>query len=252
MKLLVLLATLSFILVGGMVGAKLLLLARRTRQLPELTMGLGVFLVAFVGYPLSLASISPDLAPLPAKLLFAAGSLASAVGSASFYVFTWKVFRPEAGWARALALTAIVAIFTFAVISVARVAGAAGPAEIFRDRLSVVRNVVTGFSYLWTAVEGLRYYALLRRRLALGLADPVVANRFLLWGVSGVSATLGISVSTAMILLGDAGAGMHPVSMLVVGVAGLTSSVTLYLAFLPPAAWLRFVTRGAGASGSPA
>lgn len=241
MKLLVLLATLSFILVGGLVGAKLLLLARRTRQLPELAVGLGVFLVAFVSYPLSLASISPDLAPATAKLLFATGAFASAVGSASIYVFTWKVFRPDAGWARVLTLVAIGAIFVFAAVSVVRVAGAATPAEVFRDRLSVARNVVTGFSYLWTAVESIRYYALLRRRMALGLADPVVSNRFLLWGVSGVSATLGITVSTAMILLGKAGAGMHPVSMLAVGIAGFTSSVSLYLAFLPPAAWLRFV-----------
>lgn len=241
MKLLVLLATLSFVLVGGLVGAKLLLLARRTRQLPELAVGLGVFLVAFVSYPLSLASLSPDLAPGLAKLIFSAGAVASAVGSASIYVFTWKVFRPDAGWARGVALTAIAAIGAFAVVSIVRVLSVATPAEIFRDQLSVARNVVTGFSYLWTAVEALRYHGLLRRRMGLGLADPVVANRFLLWGVSGVSATLGISVSTAVILLGKAGAGMHPVSMLAVGVAGFTSSVSLYLAFLPPAAWLRFV-----------
>lgn len=248
MKLLILLATLSFILVGGLVGAKLLLLARRTRQLPELAVGLGVFLVAFVSYPLSLVSLSPELPPLAAKLLFATGALASAVGSASIYVFTWKVFRPDDGWARVLTLTAIAAIFVFGAVSVLRVAGAQAPAEVFRDRLFVARNLVTGFSYLWTAVESLRYYALLRRRMALGLADPVVCNRFLLWGVSGVSATLGIAVSTAVVLLGKSGAGMHPVSMLAVGIAGFTSSVSLYLAFLPPATWLRFVAgRGAEA-----
>jgi hypothetical protein len=250
MKLLVLLATLSFVLVGGLVGAKLLLLARRTRQLPELAVGLGVFLVAFVSYPLSLASLSPDLPSLGAKLLYAAGALTSAVGSASIYVFTWKVFRPDARWARVLTLAAIAAIFVFGAVSVLRVAGAASPAEVFRDRLSVARNVVTGFSYLWTAVESLRYFGLLRRRMVLGLADPVVSNRFLLWGVSGVSATLGISVSTAVILLGKAGAGMHPVSMLAVGIAGFTSSVSLYLAFLPPQAWLRFVAGEARQAGA--
>lgn len=250
MEALVLLATLSFILVGGLVGAKLLLLARRTRQLPELAVGLGVFLVAFVSYPLSLASLSPELAPGTAKLLFAIGSVASALGSSSIYVFTWKVFRPDAAWARVLALAAIAAIVAFAGVSVARVAAAAAPSEVFRDQLSVARNCVTGFSYLWTAVEALRYHGLLRRRRALGLADPVVANRFLLWGVSGVSATLGISVSTAVMLTSGAGAGMHPVSMLAVGLAGFTSSVSLYLAFLPPAAWLRFVAGGEARPGA--
>lgn len=242
MKLLVLGATLSFVLVGGAVGVKLLLLAGRTRQLPELTVGLGLFLVALVGYPLSLVSLSPDLAPATAKLLFGAGTLATAVGSASIYVFTWKVFRPGATWARVVALAAILAIFGFAVLTLVRLGAASGPAEIFRDRLSATRSLVTGFSYLWTAVESLRWYVLLRRRQAVGLGDPVVANRFLLWGVSGVSATLGTGVSTALVFLGASHGGAHPVSLLAVGVAGLASSVSLYLAFLPPRAWLRFVT----------
>src|SRR5262249_16178730 len=35
---------------------------------------------------------------------------------------------------------------------------------------------------VWMSVESFRYGAMLRRRLRLGLADPLVANRFLLWG----------------------------------------------------------------------
>lgn len=241
MRVLVLLATLSFVGVGGAVGVKLLLLARRTRQLPELTVGLGLFLVALVGYPLSLASLAPDLSPGVAKLLFGAGTLATAVGSASIYVFTWRVFRPDAAWARVLSVGAIGAIFAFAVVVLGRLADAETPAALFRDRLSASRSFVTGLSYVWTAVESLRYYALLRRRMGLGLADPVVANRLLLWGISGIAATLGTGVSTAMVFAGSAQGGAHPVSLLAVGVAGLASSVALYLAFLPPTAWRRFV-----------
>jgi len=241
MGVLVLLATLSFVLVGGAVGVKLLLLARRTRQLPELTVGLGLFLVALVGYPLTLGSLAPSLPNVAAKLLFGAGTLATAVGSASIYVFTWRVFRPEAGWARVLSVGAIGAIFAFAVVVLVRLIDAETPAELFRDRLSASRSFVTGFSYVWTAVEALRYHTLLRRRLELGLADPVVANRFLLWGISGVAATLGTGVSTAVVFLGSGAGGAHPVSMLAVGVAGFASSVPLSLAFLPPAAWRRYV-----------
>ena len=36
---------------------------------------------------------------------------------------------------------------------------------------------------LWLAFESLRYWSLLRRRLRLGLADPLVTNRFLLLGI---------------------------------------------------------------------
>ena len=35
--------------------------------------------------------------------------------------------------------------------------------------------------------SSLRYHAMMRRRLALRLADPVVCNRFLLWAVWGIS-----------------------------------------------------------------
>jgi hypothetical protein len=42
------------------VGARLLLLARRTRRLPELALGIGLFLLGGVDYLLNLAARSED------------------------------------------------------------------------------------------------------------------------------------------------------------------------------------------------
>ena len=42
----------------------------------------------------------------------------------------------------------------------------------------------------WIAIESLRYRSLLLRRLALGLADPVLINRFGLWGSGCAAASL--------------------------------------------------------------
>ena len=42
--------------VGWGIGGRLLLLARRTRQLPELMLGLGVFCIGGLGYPLAFAT----------------------------------------------------------------------------------------------------------------------------------------------------------------------------------------------------
>ena len=39
-------------------------------------------------------------------------------------------------------------------------------------------------AFAWGGFEALRYFFLLRRRQALGLADPVVTNRFLLWAIA--------------------------------------------------------------------
>jgi hypothetical protein len=45
-----------------------------------------------------------------------------------------------------------------------------------------VENVAQISVYAWGCIEALLYHQKARRRVALGLADPVVANRFALWG----------------------------------------------------------------------
>ncbi|MFK7894917.1 MAG: hypothetical protein AB8G23_03725 [Myxococcota bacterium] len=45
-------------------------------------------------------------------------------------------------------------------------------------------SAIRGIPFLWGFCEALRYYAQMRRRLTLGLADPVVANRFLPSGMA--------------------------------------------------------------------
>jgi hypothetical protein len=37
------------------------------------------------------------------------------------------------------------------------------------------------------SIEALRYWSMLRRRMRLGLADAVVANRFFLWGIAAAA-----------------------------------------------------------------
>jgi len=46
----------AFVLTCSVVGLRLLWLARRTRELPELCIGAGLFSVAAVGFPLLIAS----------------------------------------------------------------------------------------------------------------------------------------------------------------------------------------------------
>jgi hypothetical protein len=97
--------------------------------------------------------------------------------------------------------------------------------------------------YVWTAVESFRYRALLRRRIPLGLADPLVADRFGKWGWTGVFG-LG-SITPAVVAQLSGGDPNSPAHHLVVGVCGLASSVVLYFAFLPPAAYVRWVRQNA-------
>ncbi len=239
MKLLALAAALCFIGVGGLVGIRLLLLARKTRQLPEFAVGLGFVCVGLIGYPLGLMAQSPDVPLGLAKLGFAGGNLATAIGSIAIFVFTWRVFRPVEVWARVLAFSCmgvLGAIAVHSVVSTLMLEAGARPTRPFM----LPQQITVAVSYLWTAIEGIRWYGLSKKRMALGLSDPQVANRFLLWGYAGLLAAGGIGVSTLRLFTAPDPLN-DPVAMLAIGVAGFGSAVVIYLAFLPPRFYRRWL-----------
>lgn len=252
MRLLGILALSALGLVGSVVGARLLMLAHRTRQLPELWIGLGLVLITVGGAPLSSIGRLPTLVRTPVgDALFATGLLLALCGIELLFVFTWKVFRPAAGWARTLVVLAALALGAqFAGILYGSQLGQTLEQIVPHTRPWALGTVSTvALSFAWTAAEALPYHARLRRRLALGLADAVVVNRMLLWGVSGIAAAVLCAVLASTMLAGQAPL-RDPLPLAVIGVAGTFASCTWYLAFLPPEAWLRFVRRrseGAGA-----
>lgn len=73
----------------------------------------------------------------------------------------------------------------------------------------------------------------MKRRLALGIADPVVANRFLLWGLGGLCASTIVLSSIPMMFLGTAHWASQ-VCMLTIGFLGTLATITYGLAFFPP------------------
>ena len=100
-------------------------------------------------------------------------------------------------------------------------------------------------AYFWSAFEAFRYRGLLRRRIPLGLADPLVADRFGLWGWTSVFAAGASAPATWAVL---SGTDPHTTTNhLVITVCGLVCSGTLLLAFLPPAWYARGVRGSAPA-----
>lgn len=242
-SLLALASVLAFAVVSGIVGTRLLLLARRSQQLPELCVGLGLLMVGAIGYPLSLL-VRMALSGMAASVVTAVSVCMSAGGSVAIYFFTWSVFRRAAGWAKALCGAAAAAMLAYAGVGVLR-AFTEAPGWLGQvDGWFVVMQVTTVFSYAWTAVEAFRYYGMLRRRLSLGLADPVVTNRFFLWFLSGVFASAGAGTVTLLAALGS-----QPYDSVLgraaVGMGGLGASVVLALAFVPPRSYLRWIERSA-------
>jgi hypothetical protein len=233
----------AFVLVSTVVSVRLLLLARRTRGLPELLIGLGLLVLGAVGYPLTLAirmlgeapALQTGLAVLHAALQF--------VGQGAIVLFTLRVFRPDAGWARGLVLAFFAGLGALALWQ-----GLASDWSVFAaTQVGPWENlfVFSLFSLGWAGAEALLYHRKLVRRLALGLADAVAADRMRLWSISILSA---FAISAIVSALRLAGHAMDPRAMgVVLGPLGLLSAGTMWLAFLPPHWYLRRVAaRGPG------
>ncbi len=237
----------AFLVSCLVVGIRLLLLAARTRQTPELALGLTLFMSGGLGGILYFLGTNraEELGAL-APWVAGCGRLCLSVGALTLWGFTWRVFRPGSGWAAALfALATCVVVMGFVGEALTTGFGV-GRIDVLWSRLGVLAR---GLAYLWAAIESLRYFVALRRRIRIGLGDPVVMNRFLLWGIA-TSAASGIYAVALVNLFQtsahDIAAGMfRPTWALLTSGLGLTSAVCTWLAFLAPARYRRWLESGA-------
>jgi len=246
-RLVAVLPLVAYAVVTIVVGVRLLRLSARTRQLPEFALGLGLLLASGVGQGLSALGRAPAwIGTTPGDAIFSIGVLVSHTGLALIVLFTWSVFRRRSR----LALAALVAITAaLAVAAAGLIAVGTGVGDI-REALprtrpwAVLSLTLTTLAFLWSAAESLRYERMLRRRLALGLADPVVADRFRLWTIVGV-ANAAFCMALVICLQLGLSPMTEPVPMTIDALMGTVASVAWYLSFLPPERYLARVRRRA-------
>jgi hypothetical protein len=230
------------------VGLRLLSLWWRTRQLPELCLGLGITAISTVGMPLSVLGRMPSaIGTRLGDVAFAVGLSLACGGIALLFAFTWRVFRAEAPWAR-LVMVAVclgLAVLDAGLIQAASQGSTLGEVVSGTRPWAVGIVSMTVLSFAWGGFEAMRYFRLLRRRQALGLADAVVTHRFLLWTVADWTAVV-LCGSVAGFLLAGRAVLVDPLSLCAIALAGTVMSVTWYLTFFPPAAYVRYVGRGQG------
>jgi len=236
------LSNLVFAGVCGTVGIRVLSLARRTRQAPELCIGLGL-----IGLIISIPLMTyAGVGRLPvAEIRMGAAALAFLVLSAGcvfVYAFTWKAFRPSEAWAACLVAACSVATAALALgayLSLARAPAEASSFDACRSWLAGLYYPML-VSFVWTAVEGLREWTRARRRVQLGLCDRVVANRFLLWGLVGGSSAANGLLGIYLDHIGLA-ATKDPLAALVSSIGGIVGATLVWLMFMPPASYLRWI-----------
>jgi hypothetical protein len=238
---------------GVIVGFRLLALGRRTQQQPELLMGLGLVGVAVLGGPLAFVGRLPALVATPlGDGLFAVGLAATQTGIALFCVFTWLVFRRDSLWATLLLVLAVGALgVEWLGLLHASARGTTMEEILPHTRPWGVAIVATlALAFAWTGCEAWAYHQRLRRQLALGLGDPVVANRMLLWAAAGFATVLMCGAIAACMLAGLAPL-RHPLPLVAIALSSLCASACWLLAFFPPASYLTALRRR-GAAPAPA
>jgi len=233
----------AFLIASLVLGVRLLLLARRTRRLPELAIGLNFLLAGALGYALLIAAESLRLLPAPwdGRASFA-GVTAISLGAALVGLFTRAVFRPSSRLA-GLALAALCAWLVLGIWG-------SWALHVLRDASGVGGwlgrwgpNLGLLAAYGWSAGEPLHFSVLMRRRLRIGIGDPLIESRMRLWGIG-----TGAIATVAAIHLAAQLAGRYELPPSLVGVVSLLVLATAlceWLAFFPPRAWRTRFAAGA-------
>ena len=166
-------------------GTRLLRLSSRSGEVPERLLGT-MFLVTGASFLLYDLPIILDSESLWTPLSFA-GRVAYLPAPVLLAVFTRRVFRPEGAWAARMAPLC-------AALLIAGVGGSvwSGDLEGFSIGSPWFWAEWTGYTlpYVWAGAEAFAQYGQARRRFRLGLCDPLVCNRYLLWGCFGAMQVL--------------------------------------------------------------
>ena len=194
-----------------------------------------------------LAELAPVEFQAALRLLSAAGVTAGGIG---FLFFARAVFRHSSPWAKAIAWT----------VSLGFLAALVGSAEAFvrfapkHDPMLALRLLMLVVPWAWMAFESIRFAAMYRRRVAVGLGSPVVANRFVLWSMASISSLVSLG-SYGAGAVASGGGNVGGVFLVAGSASALVGTGLLWLAFMPPESYVQWVRsrspRPAGAASTP-
>ena len=219
------------------VGAYLLYKASRTRGIPERYLGLA-FLFNGMSYGFGEAPFVFGAEGLLDEMSFIgrilAGGCVIAIAS-----FTYRVFRPAAKWAR-----------RFVWIDAALLVSALGVSVLEGDWSGLAPLTYKGYwiewvasiaPFIWLAVEALGLYFVSRKRVRLGLIDPLICNRYFLVGFYGALAAVTYFV-IAIMLIGYERHGTWSTPLdVALGTVEVVSVVALWISFRAPDFYRRWV-----------
>ena len=229
MELLWIVSGLATLLASLIVGVRLLWLGWGSPTSPESLLGLALFSGGAIAFPLSAAASHAGVDPALRAQLGVASYAGAYVMLAGKAAFVWTVFRRGERWG-----AAVFGVFCAAPLALlaAQLHVADLTAYYVGGRGPMTWNQLTlWLCDLWATAESFRYFALMRRRQRIGLAEPLVTDRFLLFGLANGGAVL---ASGVIGLAGGLASLRSPAVVAFVALATIGAAVALWLAFLPP------------------
>jgi hypothetical protein len=173
--------------------------------------------------------------------------ICSAACSVSIGLFAWKVFRSRSRWG------GFAVGLSFALIAIGlTISALEGDWEGYAPLSS------RGFwpewagstmPFVWLSLESFREYLVSRRRISLGLIDPIISNRYFLIGFYAGLASLTYLIYIPMYIVYELHGVWSGWLDLCLGGVEVISVIALWLAFSTPHFYRRWI--GASAAGAP-
>jgi hypothetical protein len=230
-------------------GGRLLRRAQRSGGAPERLLGLHLLLAIGVGSLLLTIATTAHYAkdPLPHGVIQAAtigGNLATLAGLMAALWFNYRVFHGGQPGGRLVAAVGSLLMWLGFALYVYE-GGMTGPDLYGRASWPYVATMA--ISDVWLISDALRFRSQLLRRLAFGLADPLVIDRLMLWSLASVARLVLVLIApvtsfvfgTTTELRASLVSPMLCISALFI----LTATVSLWLMLSPSAAYRRWVER---------
>jgi len=226
------------------VGIKLLVMAAKKRVWPEFFLGMSLLVGGTLGASAEAAGMSMLVAEGPevGGPLIMIGKVFGLVAILGQGLFIWKVFRPDESWAPWLVAGLVMLPFLtlFGFLHHGTHYNAELPPMLF-----AIEFVGRIGGSCWLILEALRYYGLMKRRLALGLADAVVTNRFLLWSIAGISSLLMLCTSVPPVFMDPSYATLMAVDLVLFALSGIATCILFTLTFFPPESYRTWILKRA-------
>jgi hypothetical protein len=174
-------------LVYFVLGALLVRLGIRTRSAAEWLLGL-TFLIWALSFALWVIAIALQGQLALESQLLIASRIANNLGGIGIAYFPLLVFRKGSTWAQWLSASIAICLIVGTVGS--SWGGDPEGVEPLTNFWWWPEWIGTIVPSIWIGAEGLHHYGTSRPRVRLGLCEPIVYHRYLLWGIAGVFWTL--------------------------------------------------------------